>query len=152
MPAYPTRPSYPTSRTDSAKMQRGKKTVAATVRSIFPRPRRGLVFRLACAAAASFVAVQAITVAALIAVDTQRKRRHSSPEPFPHSELPPVAHGENDLEVYTYGEDVYSAMLASIDAAETSIFLETYIWKNDELGRRFKEHLVRKAEEGVQVY
>jgi cardiolipin synthase A/B len=114
--------------------------------------RRGLLLRLALAAAVSFVVVQAVTVAALVAVDTQRKRRHSPPVPFPHSKLGSLAEGENSLEVFTYGEDVYDAMLASIDEAKQSIFLETYIWKNDQLGQRFKEHLIRKAEQGVKVY
>src|SRR5215472_12464315 len=110
MPAYPTPPTYPVSRSSAGNVQSEENSVGATVRSIVQHPRRGLVLRLALAAAASFVAVQAITVAALVAVDTQRKRRHIPPESFPHSELPSVSQGENNLEVYTYGEDVYSAM------------------------------------------
>jgi cardiolipin synthase len=148
----PTRPTYPTGRSYAGNVQSQENSVVATVRSIVQHPRRGLVLRLALAAAASFVAVQVVTVAALVAVDSQRKRRHSPPESFPHNELPPVSQGENDLEVYTYGEDLYSAMLTAIDAAEDSIFLETYIWKSDEFGQRFKDHLIRKAEQGVQVY
>jgi cardiolipin synthase len=152
MPDYPIRPTYPTIRNYPGSVQSAENSVVAAVLSLVQHPRRGLVLRLALAAAATFVAVQAVTVAALVAVDTQRKRRHSPPEAFPHSELPPVSQGENHLEVYTYGEDVYDAMLATIDGAEDSIFLETYIWKDDELGQRFKEHLIRKAEQGVQVY
>ncbi len=126
--------------------------VVKTQRPVSSAPRRGLLLRLALAAVASFVLVQAVTVAALVAVDTQRKRRHSPPLPFPHSALGSVAEGQNSLEVFTYGEDVFKAMLTAIDEAQQSIFLETYIWKNDELGQRFKEHLIRKAEQGVQVY
>jgi cardiolipin synthase len=108
--------------------------------------------RLAIAGIATFALVQGATVVALVAVDTQRKRRQGAFEPFPHSELPPVAQGENGLEVFTYGEDLYRDMLRAIDGAKDSIYLETYIWKNDELGQEFKDHLIRKAEEGVQVY
>ncbi|MGO8949672.1 MAG: phospholipase D-like domain-containing protein, partial [Ktedonobacterales bacterium] len=121
--------------------------------------RGGLLVRLVVAAAASFLLVQgltlaaiAATVAALVAVDTQRKRRHAPFAPFPHSELQPVTHGDNQLEIFTYGEDLYQAMLRAIDRAKECIFLETYIWKNDEVGQQFKDHLARKAEEGVQVY
>jgi cardiolipin synthase A/B len=116
------------------------------------RARRGLLIRLLLAAAASFALVQGATVVALVAVDTQRKRRQGPTEPFPHSELPAVAQGEDSLEVFTYGEDLYKDMLRAIDGARESIFLETYIWKSDELGQQFKDHLIRKAEEGVQVY
>jgi cardiolipin synthase A/B len=43
-------------------------------------------------------------------------------------------------------------MLAAIDGARQAIYLETFLWKGDETGQRFKECLVRKASEGVEVY
>jgi cardiolipin synthase A/B len=43
-------------------------------------------------------------------------------------------------------------MLAAIDMAQESIYLETYIWKDDAIGQEFKEHLARKAAQGVEVY
>ncbi len=116
------------------------------------RARRGLLLKLTLAAAASFVLVQAATVAALVAVDVGRKRRQAPFEPFPHGGMQPIHLGENTLQIFTYGEDLYQDMLRAIDQAKDSIFLETYIWKNDELGQEFKDHLIRKAEEGVQVY
>jgi cardiolipin synthase len=94
---------------------------------------------------------QAATVAALVAVDTRRKRR-SSPAAFPHRELPEIAVDGAQLQLYTYGRDVYAAMLAAIDAATETIYMETYIWKDDAVGQEFKEHLERKAEQGVSVY
>ena len=36
----------------------------------------------------------------------------------------------------------------AIDAAQESIYLETYIWKGDAVGQEFKEHLARKAAAG----
>src|SRR5260221_2941330 len=43
-------------------------------------------------------------------------------------------------------------MLAAIDAAQESIYLETYIWKGDSVGQAFKDHLIQRAEQGVAVY
>jgi cardiolipin synthase A/B len=63
-----------------------------------------------------------------------------------------VCVGTNRLQIYDYGRDLYDAMLAAIDAARESIYLETYIWKDDAIGQQFKEHLARKAAQGVEVY
>jgi cardiolipin synthase len=43
-------------------------------------------------------------------------------------------------------------MLAAIDAARESIYLETFLWKDDAVGQAFKEHVTRKAAQGVEVY
>ncbi len=43
-------------------------------------------------------------------------------------------------------------MLAAIRGAKTRVFLETFIWKSDETGRRFKEALAEAAERGVEVF
>lgn len=124
---------------------------AAAARRRLRLPSRRLLVRLIGAVFAGIVALQAITVVVLTVVDKQRKRR-SSVAAFPHSELPEASVDGNALQIYTYGRDVYDAMLAAIDAATESIYLETYIWKNDAVGREFKEHLARKADEGVAVY
>src|SRR5260370_20583833 len=42
-------------------------------------------------------------------------------------------------------------MFAAIDAAQESIYLETYIWKGDAIGQEFKQRLPRKARQGVEV-
>jgi len=42
-------------------------------------------------------------------------------------------------------------MLAAMDAAEESIYLETFIWKDDAVGQAFKELLIRKAQADVAV-
>ncbi len=60
--------------------------------------------------------------------------------------------GKNSLQLYDYGKDLYEAMLAAIDEARESIYLETYIWKGDAVGQAFKERLERKAAQGVDVY
>lgn len=43
-------------------------------------------------------------------------------------------------------------MLASIRGATKQIFVETFIWKNDETGHQFKDALNQAAERGVQVH
>ena len=43
-------------------------------------------------------------------------------------------------------------MLEAIDGAQECIYMETYIWKDDAVGREFQSHLARKAAEGVAVY
>ena len=97
------------------------------------------------------VALEAITVIVLQIVSAQRKRLQQ-PGGFPHPQMREVCVGENKLEIYNYGRDLYDAMLAAIDAAEESIYLETYIWKGDAVGQAFKEHLARKADQGIEVY
>ncbi|HKS70667.1 MAG TPA: phospholipase D-like domain-containing protein [Ktedonobacterales bacterium] len=100
---------------------------------------------------ATVAALQAITIFVLTVADKRRRSRLGSVT-FPHSELPEVSVDGNMLQIYTYGREVYEAMLAAIDAAVESIYFETFIWKNDAVGREFKEHLIRKADEGVAVY
>ena len=43
-------------------------------------------------------------------------------------------------------------MLAALEGARRQILLETYIWKGDEVGERFKQALVDAADRGVEVY
>src|SRR6266478_6323368 len=96
------------------------------------------------------IAVQAITVIILQTVSALRKRsQHGS---FPHPHMSEVQVGKDKVQLYNYGRDLYDAMLAAIDAAQESIYLETYIWKDDAVGQAFKDHLAAKAAQGVEVY
>jgi cardiolipin synthase len=79
-------------------------------------------------------------------------QRRGQPQGFPHSHFPATRVGENDVQIYSYGRELYDAMLAAIDAAQETIFLETFIWKGDAVGQEFKERLARKAEQGVAVH
>src|SRR2546430_13945796 len=97
------------------------------------------------------VGLEAITVIILQIISAQRKQ-HRQKGGFPHPSLDEVRVGDNSLHIYDYGRDLYDAMLAAIDAARESIYLETYIWKGDAVGQEFKEHLERKAAQGVDVY
>jgi cardiolipin synthase len=49
------------------------------------------------------------------------------------------------------GPSTYAAMLAAVEAARDHIHIETYIFADDEVGRRFAEVLARKRREGVAV-
>lgn len=99
----------------------------------------------------TLVALQAVIIGMLAAVSELRKRR-APPASFPHERRQLAEVDGNDVRIYTYGQDLYNAMLAAIDGARETIYLETFIWKGDPLGQTFKDRLVRKAEEGVQVY
>ena len=60
--------------------------------------------------------------------------------------------GKNVLQLYMDGRELYVAMLAAIDGAQESIYLECSRWNDDEVGRAFKWYLEQKAAQGVEVY
>ena len=80
------------------------------------------------------------------------RRRHRDKTQFPRRRFDDVQVGDNRLRLYCYGRDLYDDMLAAIDGARESIYIESYIWKADDAGCEFKQHLAQKAEEGVAVY
>jgi cardiolipin synthase len=110
-------------------------------------PVRKIVNRVALGVAA----VQGATIATLLVVDHRRKKNRA-PAVFPR--LPPrsVTVGGSEVTLYTYGEDLYYDMLGAIRQAKSQIFLETFIWKSDEIGQAFKQALIEAADRGVKVY
>ncbi|QZY30829.1 phospholipase D-like domain-containing protein [Nocardioides coralli] len=86
-------------------------------------------------------------------VDSYR-RRGKKPKPFPVTPPRTVEVGESGGEVttYTYGQDLFDAMLAAIEGARRQILFETYIWKGDAVGERFKRALAEAAARGVEVH
>lgn len=105
-------------------------------------------------AALLFTALQASLVGVLVAMAEVRKRRSEPKEGFPWAEFPEVEleNGVDRIKLYPYGVGLYEAMLAEIERAEREIFIETFIWKGDEVGQQFVGVLERKAREGVSVY
>ena len=95
--------------------------------------------------------MQVLIVTILLVIAALGKRRKHEIR-FPHEPFEEVQVGENSLQLYTYGRDLYDAMLEAIDGAQETIYLETYIWKDDAVGQEFKRHLAQKAAEGVAVY
>lgn len=97
-------------------------------------------------------AAQLVAAATVWGVDSVRKRREPPGGEFPRTDPQAVTVAGSQLDVYTYGVDVYQAMLEAIRGAKEYIFFETYIWKADAIGQEFKDALVEAARRGVQVF
>lgn len=95
--------------------------------------------------------LQIMVIAVLVAIDIWRKRYRAQGH-FPRTEPRPIEIGHSTVQLYTYGEDLYEAMLHAIRQARKRIFFETYIWKGDLVGQKFKYELQRAADRGVAVY
>lgn len=75
-------------------------------------------------------------------------------EGFPWKEQPEIeleSDGEKMKLYPDYGR-LYEDMISEIERAEEYVFIETFIWQADSVGRRFVDTLARKAREGVKVY
>ena len=83
-------------------------------------------------------------------VDSYR-RRNKKPKPFPVTHPETVTVGAGEITTYTFGQHLYDDMLAAIEGAQKQILFETYIWKGDATGRRFRDALARAADRGVTV-
>jgi cardiolipin synthase len=95
--------------------------------------------------------VQVALAIGLTLVDSYR-RRGKKPKPFPTTPPRTVQIGGGTVTTYTFGTDLYDDMLAAIEGARRQILFETYIWKGDEVGERFKAALAAAADRGVEVY
>src|SRR5262245_14144956 len=84
-------------------------------------------------------------------VDSYR-RRGKKAKPFPVTAPREAKVGDGTLTTYTFGQDLFEDMIAAIDGAQRQVLFETYIWKGDEIGERFKAALARAADRGVEVY
>ncbi len=118
---------------------------------LFKRFSRVSLLRLIGKVILGLLTLQVLTVAVLLVIAALGKRRKHEVS-FPHDPFEEMQVGENFLHLYAYGRDLYDAMLEAIDAAQESIYIETYIWKDDAVGQEFRMHLARKAAEGVAVY
>ena len=115
-------------------------------RGALPRLRRLIGPAASIVVGAELSAAIAVTAAAYV------RRRHRRPRRFPTAPPLPASVGENSVTIYTFGKDLYADMLAAIDGAEHSVRLETFIWKNDEVGQQFKDAVERAASRGVEVH
>ncbi|MDN4163038.1 phospholipase D-like domain-containing protein [Nocardioides abyssi] len=97
------------------------------------------------------VGVQLALAIGMSLVDSYR-RRGKKPKPFPVTPPRTVPLGEGTVTTYTFGKDLYEDMLAAIAGAKKQVLFETYIWKGDAVGERFKQALVDAAARGVDVY
>ncbi|WP_296137029.1 phosphatidylserine/phosphatidylglycerophosphate/cardiolipin synthase family protein [uncultured Tessaracoccus sp.] len=101
--------------------------------------------------AAVVVVAQLLCMVAMTAFESLRKKQRKTVR-FPTSEPEPVAVDRTEMQVYTFGEDLYEDMITAIEGARERIYFETYIWKADAWGQRVKEALIAAAERGVDVY
>lgn len=115
-----------------------------------PAPRTSLRARVRRALLVTF-GLQVLVAVGLTLVDSYR-RRGKKPRPFPTRPPADVAVGDGTVTSYTFGDDLYDAMLEAIGRARHRVLLETYIWKGDEVGERFKQALYDAAARGVEVY
>ena len=56
-----------------------------------------------------------------------------------------------NFEVLSEPRKIYKRMLEDIKSAKKSVYLETYIYNNDKIGRKFKKEIMKKASEGVKI-
>ena len=112
--------------------------------------RRGIKVFLVLAA------LEALILAAVEVFETVRRKFWGQPpkEGFPWEEQPEIEleSGEDQIKLYPDYGRLYEDMLSEIEWAEDYIFVETFMWLDDEVGNRFVEALARKAREGVNVY
>ena len=94
--------------------------------------------------------LQLLLAVALTLVDSYR-RRGKRPKAFDTTDPADVAIGDGVVTSYTFGQDLYDDMLEAIARARHQVLLESYIWKGDEVGERFKQALYDAAARGVEV-
>ena len=79
----------------------------------------------------------------------KQKKNHSKGRIPPG--MPSLVNGSEPYELFVEGDDLYDAMIQSISAATKSIRFESYIFADDETGRRFAEAMVARVNQGVNV-
>lgn len=58
----------------------------------------------------------------------------------------------NSLDLLIDGDATFASILEGIDAARNTILFQFFIVHDDDIGRKVKEHLIRKARAGVRVH
>jgi len=99
----------------------------------------------------TILGLQLVIAVSMSLVDSYR-RRGKKPKPFPTTPPRTVEIGDSSVTTYTFGRDLYDDMIAAIEGAKRQILFETYIWKGDATGERFKQALADAADRGVEVY
>ncbi|MGI8949715.1 MAG: phospholipase D-like domain-containing protein [Ornithinimicrobium sp.] len=107
----------------------------------------GLALRAAAVAAAVPVAAAVVVTG----VDALRKRRTTEVHEAPRHPPRTTVVAGNALTTFTYGEYLYESMLEAIEQAQEHVYIASYIWKGDALGRRFRDALLQATDRGVRV-
>lgn len=58
---------------------------------------------------------------------------------------------DNNVEIFTDGHDKFNQLFNDIEQAKSHVHLQYYIFRNDQLGKRFIQLLAKKAREGVKI-
>lgn len=119
---------------------------------LFPNHTAGLARKTASRLALGFLALQGAVIAGLLALDTIKKHSRRKRKGFPHPGTFDQDISGTQVTTYTYGEDLYRDMIQAIRDAEHTIYIETFIWKDDTTGRQFKNALNEAAGRGVDVF
>ncbi len=101
----------------------------------------------------ALLAAQAAAVVTVHAIDRMRTARiPGGMHGFPT--LPPADTqiGDTVARTYTEGHSLYEDMLEAIEGATHHIYFETFIWRSDSWGQRFKDALIAAAQRGVEVF
>lgn len=109
------------------------------------------VRRIAPLVAAGAAAMIPATIGASMVVDLLQKRDREQRE----APRPGTFHASvegSDLSIFTDGETLYEDMLDEIGSATESIQMETFIWKNDEMGQKFIDAFNAAAQRGVDIH
>lgn len=115
-------------------------------------PRRTGLLRTVKRALLGLVIAQLTALAALVGIERWRKWVWPQRGYFPRTPPTELAAGDTRVTVYTYGDDLYRDMLEAIRSARRRVLFETFIIKDDNVGREFKRALVAAADRGVDVY
>ena len=111
------------------------------------------ILRVIKRALLAMLVVPVVLAVAMTLVDSYRRRgKKRLARPFPTVPPRTISVGEGQVTTYTFGRDLYEDMLEAINGAEKQILFETYIWKGDAVGERFKQALIEAANRGVEVY
>lgn len=102
-------------------------------------------------------ALEALVLAGVEVFETLRRRLlwgKAPEEGFPWEEQPEIEleSGEERIKLYPDYSRLYEDMLAEVEKAEDHVFVETFMWLDDEVGRGFVDALARKAQGSVRVY
>ena len=57
----------------------------------------------------------------------------------------------NRIKLLENGDQFYPAVFAAIDKAQSRVFLETFIWFDDSVGRKLHAVILRAAQRGVHI-
>ncbi len=119
---------------------------------LLPEPVAEVARKTVTRSILGFAALQGAVIAGLVIVDMVKKRDRSKRKGFPHPGTFDKAVSDTQVTTYTYGADLYRDMLHAINNAQHQILIETFIWKNDDTGKQFKNALNEAAGRGVDVY